>query len=137
VNGTIPLNIVWATDNKELKLIVINKTSISHNNLSWACTISGMKPIYIDAWYEPIKGVPFNLGMGPYWLLVTDKLEKYWKDNNYKYDTVNDSIESFLYTLFKYSFLAMKSWLIIKKNLVITRLPLKKEIKKILRMVIN
>lgn len=137
VNGTIPLNIVWATDNTELKLIVINKTSIPHNNLFWACAIAGKEPVYIDAWHEPIRGVPFNLGMGPYWLTFTDELEKYCKDNDFRYVTADKSKACYCNTLFKYYIVAMRNWLIIKKNLLISAIPFKKLIKEIFRMIIR
>ena len=81
VNGTIPMNVLFANGNSDLRLIVLNKTSIYHRNLDMCCLAAGIKPEYIDVYYEPIKGFPRSLGEGPFWICVSDKLKQYFKDN--------------------------------------------------------
>ncbi len=132
VNGTIPLNVVWAIDNRALELIVINKTSIIHKNILWASKISGIQPVYVDAWYEPLKNVPFNLGMGPYWLKITEEIRKFWDDKGFKYN-LDDVKEDSKKIYYKYLNIAMKNWLILKKEKLIKYLPFKRKIKKALQ----
>lgn len=135
VNGTIPLNIVWAGDNKDLKLIVINKTSIIHKNMLWASKISGIQPIYVDAWYEPITNVPFNLGMGPYWLRRTNEIKKYWTDNGFEHILDFDEEEKLIEVFPQYLIIALKNWFILKKDKLIIHIPFKREIKQMLHKV--
>lgn len=83
LNGSIPFDIVFAS--KKLKLIVINKTSLLHINLYELSAVSGIKPIYINGYYEPFKTFPRTLGEGPFLLMFGSELEDFFKNRNMKY----------------------------------------------------
>lgn len=83
VNGSIALNVVFA--NYKLKLVVINKTSLKHENFINAAHMVGIDPIYIDAYMEPIEGHPRYLGEGPFWLAFNINLKQYFNDNYLSY----------------------------------------------------
>lgn len=85
VNGTIPLNCIFALYSNT-EIIVINKTSLKHNNLLVAQSLSHTKITYIDCYYEPIKNHPKHLGEGPFWIEFNKNIMKYFSDNNMKYD---------------------------------------------------
>lgn len=78
LNGSIPLNSVFAS--KKLRLVVLNKTSLNHGNLAYVTEMMGIRPIYIDVYYEPIKGHPKYLGEGPFWIEVNNNLVQYIKE---------------------------------------------------------
>ncbi len=84
VNGTIPLNVLFARP--ELKLTVLNKTSIKHTALLRACNFTGVEPVYIDVYYEPFKKFPENIGIGPFWISITDNLIRYMSDSHMKFN---------------------------------------------------
>lgn len=79
INGTIPLNIVFCYKTKHPKVLVLNKTSLPHNNLNKVCNAVGVVPKCLDVYNEPIKGHPRYLGEGPFWLKVTDELIRFFK----------------------------------------------------------
>lgn len=85
LNGSIPFDIVFGSTN--LKLIVINKTSLLHINMFELSEVSGIRPIYIDGYYEPLKNFPKTLGEGPFILRFGEDLQSYFKNNNLKYKT--------------------------------------------------
>lgn len=84
LNGSIPFDIVFSSSN--LKLIVINKTSLLHINMLELSEVAGIYPIYIDGYYEPFKSFPRTLGEGPFILLFGKDLELYFKKNSLKYN---------------------------------------------------
>lgn len=54
INGTIPLNVVFSK-NKNLKLTVLNKTSISHENPYILLQFREIKADFIGVYKEPFK----------------------------------------------------------------------------------
>lgn len=84
LNGSIPFDVVFSSSN--LKLVVINKTSLMHVNLLELSEVAGIHPIYINGYYEPFKNFPKTLGEGPFILLFGKDLELYFKKNNLKYN---------------------------------------------------
>lgn len=80
LNGSIPLNAVFASD--DVQLVVINKTSLKHENLLFVTGMMKINPVYVDAYYEPIKNHPRYLGEGPFWLEVNDNVQNYLVDQN-------------------------------------------------------
>ena len=78
VNGTIPLNIMFA--NQVNTLLVLNKMSLEHMNLSIVCKRCGVEPIYVNVYKEPIKGHPSTMGGGPFWMVFNDDAKKFFDD---------------------------------------------------------
>lgn len=78
INGSIPINIAFSM-NKDLELIILNKTSILHLNLYLYTLMRNTNHTYIDAYYEPFKEYPKSLGEGPFLLWITDDLIKFFK----------------------------------------------------------
>ena len=76
VNGTIPLNVMFARNN-QLNLIVLNKTSIVHENPYILLKMRNIKADFIDIYKEPFKLYPKSLGEGPYLLWPTVAFKKY------------------------------------------------------------
>lgn len=62
VNGTIPLNGLFAKPS--IDLIVLNKMSLNHANLTRVSNLTGIFPTLIDAYCEPIHGHPCVMGGG-------------------------------------------------------------------------
>lgn len=83
VNGSIPLNALFSSD--KLKLTVLNKTRLVHQNMLNVATIMNLKVSYIDAYFEPIQNHPKFLGQGPFWIEFNKNLTEYFKDNNLNY----------------------------------------------------
>ena len=81
LNGTIPLNIPLC-NNKNLKLIVLNKSSRLHENLLWFEAVFDFSITYVDV-YDPLltKGER-SLGKGPFIMFVTKELCSYFSDNH-------------------------------------------------------
>ena len=131
INGTIPLNVLFKGSNN-LELIVINKTSLPHNNLKMACRAVNIMPKYIDAFFEPFKGIPSNLGEGPYWMIPDGNLQNFLEKNGMKYVETNNSKWK---TYIKYTMLCLKCEGRKLLRTLIKHIPLKKQIKKIIRRI--
>lgn len=82
VNGTIPLNVIFARPG--LKLTIINKSHIRHRAAIKVCNMAGVEPVYVDAYYEPFRGIPFSWGWGPFWLVINDNMKRYFADKGMK-----------------------------------------------------
>ncbi|MGI6511026.1 MAG: glycosyltransferase 61 family protein [Catenisphaera adipataccumulans] len=75
VNGTIPLNCMFGSPS--LHLVVLNKSSLYHENLEMAAAVAGIQPDLVNVYYEPISGHPRYLGEGPFWMTMTDDFRQY------------------------------------------------------------
>lgn len=80
VNGTIPLNVAF-TQNEDLELLVLNKTSIFHGNLYLYAKMRGIDITYIDIYREPFKRYPKSLGEGPFLMGISKDLQKWFDEN--------------------------------------------------------
>lgn len=80
INGTIPLNLMFC-QNKNLKLVVLNKTSIEHENLLFFSEMKNKKVEFINIYREPFQNYPKSLGGGPFLLTVTEELRLYLREN--------------------------------------------------------
>lgn len=70
VNGTIPLNVAFCA-NKNLKLTVLNKTSLFHGNPYLFLEMQKVKARFVDVYKEPFKKYPKSLGEGPFLVTIT------------------------------------------------------------------
>lgn len=83
INGSIPLNVMFSS-NKNLKLTILNKTSILHENPYILLQMKGIKAQFVDIYKEPFKKYPKSLGEGPYLLDNTQEFKQYCKNNGIK-----------------------------------------------------
>ncbi|WP_312767506.1 glycosyltransferase 61 family protein [Epilithonimonas sp.] len=93
INGTLPLNIIFSRE--KLNLVVLNKTNILHEALISIHHVFAHPDItYIDVFYERYRSLTKNIGVGPFFLYPSAKLNSFLKDNNYKgFD--NSSLDDF------------------------------------------
>lgn len=83
VNGSIPFDIIFGSPG--LHLVIINKTSLLHINMFELSEVSGIQPLYLDGYYEPLKNFPKTLGEGPFILNFGKDLRSYFKKNGLNY----------------------------------------------------
>lgn len=84
VNGTIPLTAAMFVQRKKT-LIVLSKMSLRHGNLINVCRETGMDPVYLNVYKEPIKGHPQTLGNGPFWMVFNENAKKYFDEHGLTY----------------------------------------------------
>lgn len=84
LNGSIPINIIFSK-NKDLNLIVMNKTSLIHKNLDLFLLIRECKVTFLDVYREPIKGYPKSIGAGPFLLGISEDIKEYTEKKRMKF----------------------------------------------------
>lgn len=84
INGTIPLNVVFSM-NEKLKLTVLNKTSIFHENPYILLQFRNIKSEFINIFKEPFKSYPRSLGEGPFLLDNTEDFRNFCDKNKFKF----------------------------------------------------
>ncbi len=72
--------------NKNLKLTVLNKTSIFHENPYILLQFREIKADFIDVYKEPFKNYPKSLGEGPYFLGNPKNFIEYCNKSKLKYN---------------------------------------------------
>ena len=82
LNGSIPINIMFSK-NKNLNLIVMNKTSLIHKNLF--LLMRDCKATFLDVYREPVKGYPKSIGAGPFLLGISDDIREYSEKKRMKF----------------------------------------------------
>lgn len=88
INGTIPLNVMFSK-NFKMKLIVLNKTSIFHENPYILFKMRGVSANFIDIYKEPLKTYPKSLGRGPFLLWPSEQFDKFCVDNKFSVPVSN------------------------------------------------
>ncbi|MBQ9117774.1 MAG: glycosyltransferase family 61 protein [Clostridia bacterium] len=78
LDGTIPLNVNFS-NNKDLQLLVMHKTSLEHQNLEMSLLMRPCNVTLLDAYWEPFDGYPKSIGAGPFLLCVSDDVVEYSK----------------------------------------------------------
>lgn len=78
MNGTIPLNVVFS-QNKNLRLTVLNKTSIPHDNPIILLHMRGITADFVNIYKEPFKKYPKSLGEGPFLLDAGKEFQDFCK----------------------------------------------------------
>ncbi len=76
LNGTIPINVAFS-QNSNLKLIVLNKTSLVHKNLDLFLLMRKCNVSILDVYYEPFKKYPKSIGEGPFLIHITKDIEQF------------------------------------------------------------
>lgn len=111
MNGTIPLNVMFAA-NPDLQLLVLNKTSIYHENPMILLKMRKIRAVFIDVFKEPLKGYPKSLGEGPYLLWPTNEFKDYCEKHGFNSNISSNKEKRYFYLqLLKYfwAVLALKS----------------------------
>ena len=121
INGTIPLNVIFSK-NKNLKLTVLNKTSILHENPYILLQFRDIQANFIDIFEEPFKKYPKSLGEGPFLLNNTADFQNYCKKNDLN--------------LFQNEKTTDKYFKKCKKKYIFTIISLKNKVKGIIRKII-
>lgn len=104
MNGTIPLNLIFS-QNQNLKLIVLNKTSIEHENLLFFSRMKNIEAEFVNVYIEPFRNYPKSLGAGPFLLTVTDELKSYLKTSGIRCPVTDFRLTwSNICNFFKYCF---------------------------------
>lgn len=82
MNGTIPLNVMFSK-NSRLKLTILNKTSICHENPMLLLEMRNVSATFVDIFKEPFEKYPQSLGTGPYLLWPSKEFDEYLRKKNY------------------------------------------------------
>jgi len=88
LNGTIPLNIP-ISNRKELKVLVLNKSSRLHENLIWLETVFDRRITYIDVYDPLLTNKKRSLGKGPFIMFVTRNLSNYFAQQKVDIEPTN------------------------------------------------
>ena len=121
INGTIPLMCIFSKES--VNLIVLNKTSIKHENLISISQIAKISPIYIDVYKEPIKNFPKTLGGGPFWLYLSKNMETTLQKNGMEfYKPSFYAVKTFFYySVYFFMFAKLNCFYKVKKGLISLR----------------
>ncbi len=84
LNGSIPLSVAFSS-NKNLKLIVLNKTSLEHLNLDLYLLMRNCDVTLLDAYREPFENYPKTIGGGPFLLYLGEDIKEYSRQNGYAF----------------------------------------------------
>ena len=82
INGSLIINSVFSTK-KDLKLTVLTKTSIPHENPYIFLQARGLSAEFINVYSEPFKNYPKSLGAGPFLLKKTKGFSDYCKSRQF------------------------------------------------------
>lgn len=78
INGAITQNVMFSC-NKNLNWIVLNKTSIYHENPVFFQYTRGIEGSFVNVFEEPLDNYPKSLGEGPFLLKYTDEFKQLCK----------------------------------------------------------
>lgn len=94
INGSIPLNLMFCR-NDQLRLIILNKTSIRHENPYVLLEMRNVQADFVDIYKEPVKGYPKSLGEGPYLLWPTEDFDDFCREKNWAQPMGQDARKRF------------------------------------------
>lgn len=83
INGAITQNIMFSC-NKNLNWIVLNKTSIYHENPVFFQYTRGINGSFVNVFEEPLKNYPKSLGEGPFLLKYTAEFKQLCSEKGLK-----------------------------------------------------
>lgn len=104
MEGTASHNILFAQDGT--KQIILRKQNYLNTRQIMYNDMMGIRPDYIDIFYEPYRGFPLNHDAGPFYTGVTSALRRYVNRRGYRF-TLGENIRAaaarignfFVYTL--------------------------------------
>lgn len=84
LDGSIPMSIAFS-DNPDLKLTVLHKTSLEHLNLELYLLMRPCDVTLLDVWHEPYKNYPKNIGAGPFLLHLGEDAKAYSQQRGWEF----------------------------------------------------
>ena len=76
LDGSIPISIAFSRK-EDLHLTVLHKTSLEHQNLELFLLMRPCQVTLLDAFREPFRGYPKNIGAGPFLLEIGEDILRY------------------------------------------------------------
>ena len=95
INGTIPLNVIFSRK-RDLKVIVLNKTSIVHENPYILFEMRGVEAKYINIYREPFKNYPKSLGEGPYLITEYSAINELCKEREFNLPMSKEDTDKYI-----------------------------------------
>jgi hypothetical protein len=84
LDGSIPMSLGFS-NNQNLKLTILHKTSLEHLNVELYLLMRPCDVTLLDAWYEPYKKYPKNIGAGPFLLYLGEDARAYSAQRGWKF----------------------------------------------------
>ena len=84
LDGSIPMSIAFS-NNPNLKLTVMHKTSLEHLNVELYLLMRPCDVTLLDVWYEPYKNYPKNIGAGPFLLHLGEDAKAYSQQRGWEF----------------------------------------------------
>lgn len=82
LDGSIPISVAFS-NNPNLTLTVLHKTHLEHLNVELYLLMRPCKVIFLDAYWEPFKKYPKNIGAGPFVFHITKDIFDYSAQMNW------------------------------------------------------
>ena len=79
LDGSIPISVAFSR-NEALGLTVLHKTSLEHRNLDLFLLMRPCRAVLLDAYREPFRGYPKNIGAGPFLLEIGADILRYSRE---------------------------------------------------------
>ncbi|MBE6924089.1 MAG: glycosyltransferase family 61 protein [Ruminococcaceae bacterium] len=76
LDGSIPISVAFS-NNPALKLTILHKTHLEHLNVELYLLMRQCQAVFLDAYWEPFKKYPKNIGAGPFLFHITADLQDY------------------------------------------------------------
>ena len=76
LDGSIPISVAFS-NNPDLTLTILHKTHLEHLNVELYLLMRPCKVTFLDAYWEPFKKYPKNIGAGPFVFHITQDIIDY------------------------------------------------------------
>lgn len=133
LDGSIPISVAFSR-NQDLRLTVLHKTSLEHLNLELFLLMRPCRVTLLDAYREPFRGYPENIGAGPFLLEIGEDILQYSREQGMTVPYTKGQLARIRF--FNNFRLLWKIWnLPVKCRLLVSRLlpaTLKKKIREVL-----
>lgn len=92
LDGSIPMSLAFS-NNPRLKLTILHKTSLEHLNVELYLLMRPCDVTLLDAWHEPFKGYPKNIGAGPFLLHLGEDAVRYSELRGWKFPFTRQQLQ--------------------------------------------
>lgn len=79
LDGSIPISVAFSK-NERLRLTILHKTSLEHLNVELYLLMRPCRVTLLDAYREPFRGYPRNIGAGPFLLEIGEDICQYSRE---------------------------------------------------------
>lgn len=76
LDGSIPISVAFS-NNPDLTLTIMHKTHLEHLNVELYLLMRPCNVTFLDAYWEPFRSYPKNIGAGPFLFHITDDVFEY------------------------------------------------------------